>query len=141
VGTGGSCLPTERAAKLERYSRIRKHEALRLLHIKVVQIVNYLAECKLGTHDVVIPTSKTPDGCEILFRFVLLSALDMEKEDTWQRMERLYHLDGGSNCAVVFLLQTECVGNAMASYMAFEMRYDSYPQSCETSPRLTRRKE
>lgn len=39
-------------------------------------------------------------------RFILLSALDVQQPETLQRIERLFYLEGGHRCAIIFLLST-----------------------------------
>ena len=60
----------------------------------------------------VMPVSKdeikvqNADSKDSSLRFVLLSAVDIDKPATLQRLERLFYLDGGQRCAIVFLLTT-----------------------------------
>lgn len=59
----------------------------------------------------------------MLFRFVLLTGADVRSPNAWHRIERLYGLDGGRNCAVVLLLQAREDEHVMTSYMGLQARY------------------
>lgn len=100
-------------------------------------MADHVVECTLGTHDVAIPISTTGEEGEVLFRFILLSAVDAGMSDAWRRMERLYHLEGGCNCAVVFLLQGESEDHGMASYMTLQIRFTNPSGPREIAQGLT----
>ncbi|KAB5580425.1 hypothetical protein GE09DRAFT_436503 [Coniochaeta sp. 2T2.1] len=69
-------------------------------------------ETKLDTHDIAMPMPKddikvgVAGSKDSSIRFILLSAVDIDKPVTLQRLERLFYLDGGCRCAIVFLLST-----------------------------------
>ncbi|OIW34786.1 hypothetical protein CONLIGDRAFT_675742 [Coniochaeta ligniaria NRRL 30616] len=66
-------------------------------------------EKKLETHDVAMPMPAigTIRGGGVFLRFILLSAPDLKQPETLQRIERLFYLEGGRRCAIVFLLSTD----------------------------------
>ncbi|KAH8905503.1 hypothetical protein BR93DRAFT_802212 [Coniochaeta sp. PMI_546] len=66
-------------------------------------------EKKLETHDVALPMPAigTIDSGGVFLRLMLLSALDLKQPDTQQRIERLFYLEGGRRCAIVFLLSPD----------------------------------
>lgn len=137
MGCGHSRLSTTGAKKLERYNYHLKILAVEIVTISMLQVVDWLVEYSLGTHDVAIPISKTREGDDGVFRFVLLSAIDVGSPNTWHRMERLYHLEGGCYCAVVLLLQEGGDEHVMTPYMALQTRYGSTSRACEDSSELT----
>ncbi|KAI5927776.1 hypothetical protein F4810DRAFT_706519 [Camillea tinctor] len=62
-------------------------------------------ESKLDTHDVAMPLP-TPDASSPrVLRTILVSPHDVGSDATRARIERLYHLNGGRDVAVVFLLK------------------------------------
>lgn len=65
------------------------------------------------------PASPAQRGCEP-FLFVLLSAPHVGTEETRQRIQRLYHLAGGSNVAVILLLG-EGGNQDMTAFMQLQM--------------------
>ncbi|KAK2734733.1 opa3 domain protein [Colletotrichum kahawae] len=58
------------------------------------------AEANIKSHDIILPI---PEQRRSL-RLVLLSSADLDGQTTEQRVERLANLEGGSNAAVIFLV-------------------------------------
>lgn len=75
------------------------------------------AENKLDTHDVNMPLPSSQPGQRYL-RFILLSSADGDSMYKHQRIERLCSLSGGSDAAVLWLLDE--AGDA-SSFMQFQM--------------------
>ena len=48
----------------------------------------------------------TADNGTAVLRLVLLSARGLQETDTLERIDRLFHQEGGRGCAIVFLLAT-----------------------------------
>ncbi|ROW14864.1 hypothetical protein VPNG_03782 [Cytospora leucostoma] len=78
------------------------------------------AESKLDTHDVnlPLPSPRNAPGTRYL-RFILLSSVDHDVPTRQQRIERLEALSGGSDAAVVWLMENG--GDATSSFMRFQL--------------------
>ncbi|KAH8889575.1 hypothetical protein GQ53DRAFT_842882 [Thozetella sp. PMI_491] len=76
------------------------------------QTVPRFRESKLSTHDVALPLHDGQHN-SVVYRFILLSPADLEASTAGARAERLYHLDGGKNAAIVFLLDDAGSNNPM----------------------------
>ncbi|CAN8098862.1 unnamed protein product [Discula destructiva] len=61
-------------------------------------------ENKIDSHDVNLPLPSPQQPGQRYLRFVLLSSADEESAYKLQRVERLYNLSGGSDAAVLWLL-------------------------------------
>lgn len=98
MGCGSAYAPQKGDTRMERYAARPIDSSL--------QQLRPATEKKLETHDVAIPMPAvgTIDGGGVFLRFILLSALDLKQPETLQRIERLFYLDGGRRCAIVFLL-------------------------------------
>ena len=60
-----------------------------------------------------------------MFRFLLVSQSDVTSLDMWTRLERFYLLDGGCNCAAIFLLHPQDEGRGIISFTIFRLgNYD-----------------
>lgn len=83
------------------------------------------AEKKLETHDIAMPMPGvgTIDGGGIFLRFILLSALDVKRPDTMQRIERLFYLEGGRRCALAFLLSTNGDEDGLSALGRLQVEY------------------
>ncbi|KAF3769088.1 hypothetical protein M406DRAFT_72038 [Cryphonectria parasitica EP155] len=75
-------------------------------------------ESKLDTHDVNLPLPSTHPGQRYL-RFVLLSAADGDISYRHQRVERLYHLSGNNDAAVIWLLGS---AGCTSSFIQFQIK-------------------
>ncbi|KAL7629424.1 hypothetical protein AAE478_000944 [Parahypoxylon ruwenzoriense] len=64
-------------------------------------------EAKLDTHDVAIPLLGTGGQSQKVLRAILVSPSDVGTNECRTRIERLYHLNGGQDIVVVFLLKQE----------------------------------
>jgi hypothetical protein len=60
-------------------------------------------ERRLETHDVCFPISQA-NRPERMFRVMVLSSADTDAQAVDSRMERLYHLNGGTDAIIVFLV-------------------------------------
>ncbi len=87
-------------------------------------------ETTLSSHDLAVPLSGgSGPGTgeeEDLRYYLLLSAGDIGRPETEQRLDRLHHLrEGGRNAAVVFLLSSDSNGGTggtgMLSYQQLQM--------------------
>ncbi|KAK7755239.1 hypothetical protein SLS62_002744 [Diatrype stigma] len=68
------------------------------------------SEVKLNTHDVALTLPLPPTAAAPLprvLRAIFLAPKDVGTEATRARLERLYHLNGGKDVVVVFLLEHE----------------------------------
>lgn len=68
------------------------------------------SEVKLNTHDVALTLPLSPTAAAPLprvLRAIFLTPKDVGTEATRARLERLYHLNGGKDVVVVFLLGHE----------------------------------
>lgn len=83
-----------------------------------------MSETALNTHDIAIPLPRT-DGEGNYVRMLLLTVSDIKSPDKgWKRIERLYHLHGGHNVAIVLLIAGESTKEeGVHSYMDLEARY------------------
>lgn len=76
-------------------------------------------EARLETHDIAMHVAKsesTPNHG--VFLFILLSQVDLGSDQTEHRLNRLAHLTGGTNVAVVFLLGE---GGDMSGFMQLQL--------------------
>ncbi|KAJ9164913.1 hypothetical protein NKR19_g922 [Coniochaeta hoffmannii] len=75
-------------------------------------------EKKMETHDIAMPMSGngTIDGGGVFLCLVLLSALDLKQPQTMERIERLFYLEVGRRCAIVFLLSTNDNDGGMSAF-------------------------
>lgn len=82
-------------------------------------------EKKLETHDVAMPMPAvgTIDGGGVFLRFILLSVLDLKQPETLQRIERLFYLDGGRRCAIVFLLSADETDDGLSALGRLQIEY------------------
>ncbi|KAI1341631.1 hypothetical protein F5Y15DRAFT_362885 [Xylariaceae sp. FL0016] len=64
-------------------------------------------ESKLETHDVAMTLPPSDGWPNPVFRAICLSPQDVGSQHTRNRIERLYHLNGGQNIAIIFLLKAE----------------------------------
>ncbi|KAI1649741.1 uncharacterized protein F4817DRAFT_313465 [Daldinia loculata] len=62
-------------------------------------------EAKLDTHDVALPLPNPGATPQRILRALLLSPPDVGKIESRTRIQRLFHLNGGQDIAIVFLLQ------------------------------------
>jgi hypothetical protein len=59
------------------------------------------AEAYLGSHDMAVQCSERGDG---LFRFILVSSIDVGNPCLEKKLESLYQMEGGRQCGIIFLL-------------------------------------
>lgn len=93
------------------------------VQVRVCSILtNMHAESKLDTHDInlPLPSPRNAPGTRYL-RFILLSSADHDVPTRLQRTERLQALSGGSDAAVVWLMEKGA--DAASSFMRFQLRY------------------
>ncbi|RYO89057.1 hypothetical protein DL764_008635 [Monosporascus ibericus] len=64
-------------------------------------------ETKLDTHDIALPLPQAAGQPQRVLCAILLIPTEVGSEATRARLERLYHLNGGRDVAVVFLLKHE----------------------------------
>lgn len=76
-----------------------------------------------------------PEPGQRYLRFALLSYADGDPVYKHQRVERLYHQSGGSDAAVVWLLDK---GGDAASFMEFQIEWVSYLSITPTSHHVTK---
>ena len=84
------------------------------------------AEKTFKTHDIAIPIRAGGEqGNDV--RMLLLSAADMQSpENGWKRIEKLYHLYGGHNVGIVFLVGgKEATEGGVHDYMELQAKYDT----------------
>jgi len=83
-------------------------------------------ECDLNTHDIAIPCPRRHSAnSDEHFLFLLISPLDTQKNgNSMARIERLYHLNGGRNVGIVFLLRENTPSNnGSTEFMKLQARY------------------
>ncbi|KAI1500108.1 hypothetical protein F5X99DRAFT_257674 [Biscogniauxia marginata] len=79
-------------------------------------------ETRLDTHDVAMPLPTIDASSRRVLRAILVSPHHVGSEDTRARIERLYHLNGGRDVAVIFLLkQCEGLESPMAMLMKLQL--------------------
>ncbi|KAI1630564.1 hypothetical protein F4809DRAFT_274929 [Biscogniauxia mediterranea] len=79
-------------------------------------------ETRLDTHDVAMPLPTPDASSRRVLRAILVSPHDAGSEATRARIERLYHLNGGRDVAVIFLLkQCEGLESPMAMLMNLQI--------------------
>ena len=79
----------------------------------------------METHDIAMPMSGngTIDGGGVFLRLVLLSALDLKQPQTMERIERLFYLEVGRRCPIVFLLSTNDNDGGMSAFGRLQIEY------------------
>jgi len=94
-------------------------------HEKTASDLQNGTESPMKTHDIEFQVANA-DGTTRKFRMVLLSSRDSTGSETEQRLERLYHFNGGRDAAVVFLLASEsAAGSTMNILHELQIRYSS----------------
>ena len=88
------------------------------------------AETKLETHDIAAPLvpneSKHGQGnFEDVLRVILVSSLDVESEEEFGRVTRLYHLNGGRYVAILLLMKQHDGHSPVAAMMKLQLRYST----------------
>ncbi|KAK6842413.1 hypothetical protein PG990_005644 [Apiospora arundinis] len=79
-------------------------------------------EKPLQSHDVAMPyRPMNGDSKPPVLRAILLCPQDVGTDATRQRIERLYHLDGGQHVAIVFFMKQSRPGSALASLMELQL--------------------
>lgn len=81
-----------------------------------------ITEADLGTHDVALSIPDTQLESPEVLRLLLLSPEDMERPQTFARLQHLYQLDKGRNVAVVFLLTQVGAQSAMQPFMELHIK-------------------
>ncbi|OTA92151.1 hypothetical protein M434DRAFT_32149 [Hypoxylon sp. CO27-5] len=64
-------------------------------------------EAKLDTHHAALPIPDPRNQSQRVLRVIFLSPLDVGIDDCRTQIQRLYHLNGGQDIAIVFLLKQE----------------------------------
>ncbi|KAK7969520.1 hypothetical protein PG996_002037 [Apiospora saccharicola] len=78
-------------------------------------------EKPLQSHDVAMPLSPIEGPTKSVLRVILLCPHDVGLDATRQRIERLYHLDGGQHVAIVFLVKQGRSGSASGALMNLQL--------------------
>lgn len=82
-------------------------------------------ETRLDSHDIEIPFTQAANSGQAVYRFLCLALCDIGLEQTNQRVDRLVHLDGTGNAAVIFLLggdgDDEATDRAMTALMRLQI--------------------
>ncbi|KAI1382103.1 hypothetical protein F4677DRAFT_439904 [Hypoxylon crocopeplum] len=79
-------------------------------------------EAKLDTHDVALPLLGSAGQSRRVLRAIFISPSDVGTDDCRGRIQRLSHLNGGRDIAIVFLLkQANDQISPMAAFMTFQL--------------------
>ncbi|KAI1385061.1 uncharacterized protein F4822DRAFT_382082 [Hypoxylon trugodes] len=79
-------------------------------------------ERKLDHHDMALPLRSPGGQPRRVLRVILLSPSDIGTDDCKDRIQRLYHLSGGQDIAIVFLLkQAKGQANPMTAFMMLQL--------------------
>ncbi|KAI1827977.1 hypothetical protein F4861DRAFT_236283 [Xylaria intraflava] len=80
-------------------------------------------EAQLDTHDVAVPLRTPGPFSQRVFRALFMSPRDVGSVKSSSRIERLYHVNGGRDVGIVFLLQHEDgQQSAVASFMTLQLQ-------------------
>ncbi|KAI2635916.1 hypothetical protein GGS21DRAFT_489631 [Xylaria nigripes] len=80
-------------------------------------------EADLNTHDVAVPLCTPTTSSQRIFRAIFMSPQDVASARSSSRIERLYHVNGGQDVGIIFLLQHEDGrNNAVASLMELQLQ-------------------
>lgn len=88
-----------------------------------MQLLTKVSEKDIGSHDMAIPLSRLREQI-VHIQILLLSAFDFTATGNGtSRIERLYHLNGGQNCAIVFLLNSkDWTDGSVIPYMDLQVK-------------------
>ncbi|KAK8042319.1 hypothetical protein PG993_006842 [Apiospora rasikravindrae] len=75
----------------------------------------------LQSHDVAMPLPPKDGRSKSVLRAILLCPQEIGSDATHQRIERLYHLDGGQHVVIVFMMKESRSGSAAASLMRLQL--------------------
>ncbi|KAK8048844.1 hypothetical protein PG994_010574 [Apiospora phragmitis] len=70
-----------------------------------------------------MPLPPMDGNSKSILRAILLCPQEVGSDATRQRIERLYHLDGGQHVAIVFFMKQSRSGGAAASLMRLQLEY------------------
>ncbi|KAI1107518.1 hypothetical protein F4804DRAFT_329250 [Jackrogersella minutella] len=70
-------------------------------------ILSAVVETKLDTHDAALPLPGSSGQFQRVLRVIFLSTSDVSTEECRSRVQRLSHMNGGQDTAIVFLLKQE----------------------------------
>jgi hypothetical protein len=79
-------------------------------------------ETTLNNHDAALPLLQASGANRRVLRIIFLTMEDVGVEDARNRIERLYHLNGGRDVAIVMLMEVgQNKGSAMATLMRLQI--------------------
>ncbi|KAI1459064.1 hypothetical protein F4805DRAFT_473727 [Annulohypoxylon moriforme] len=79
-------------------------------------------EARLDTHDAALPIPGSGTQPHRVLRAIFLSPSDVGTDDCQNRIQRLYHLNGGQDIVIVFLLkQEEDKVSPMSAFMTLQL--------------------
>ncbi|KAI0841997.1 hypothetical protein F5Y06DRAFT_165879 [Hypoxylon sp. FL0890] len=103
---------------MERYSR----PDVRIFHDPVQGNTKLMAEAKLDTHDAALPIPDPRGQSQRVLRVIFLSPSEVGTDNCRTRIQRLSHLNGGQDVAIVFLLKQENeAASPMTAFMTLQL--------------------
>ncbi|OTB06663.1 hypothetical protein M426DRAFT_105677 [Hypoxylon sp. CI-4A] len=91
------------------------------------QAADLVTEAKLDTHDVALPIPTASGQAQRVLRAMLLSSSDIGTDECRKRIQRLYHLNGGQDAVILFLLkQEQGQASPMATFMKLQLELSEF---------------
>ncbi|KAK0618373.1 hypothetical protein B0T17DRAFT_618970 [Bombardia bombarda] len=82
---------------------------------------NRWREAVLGTHDIVLSLPQHSPERRPVYRLILVSSAEIQKPESIFRLERFHSSSGGTDAAIIFLLDERQPDGAMCSYMDLQI--------------------